>query len=124
VNYSWRSRGKIPASVFRAARLISTEAGISYDRAIKAARFAEQRDEVGLASIDALCAIHPITVNHVRRVLKLEPAAQDRWLRRAAEGGWQAHRLAREVRRTSGEDAGAGGPSIRVPEDPFELIDR
>jgi hypothetical protein len=111
-------------AVFRAARLIATEEGISYDRARKAARFAEQRDEVGLAKLDANCAIRPITVNHVRRVLRLKPAAQDRWLRRAAQSGWQAHRLAREVRRASGEDAGAGGPSIRVPEDPFELIEQ
>jgi hypothetical protein len=111
-------------AVVVAAQIIAAEEGISFDRARKAARFAEQRDEAGLARLDALCAIHPITVNHVRRVLKLKPAAQDRWLKRAAEGGWQAHRLAREIRRASGEDAGAGGPAIRVPEDPFELIEQ
>jgi hypothetical protein len=118
----FRARAEVEGSVvLRAARLVAIEEGMSYDRARKAARFAGQRDEAGLAKLDA---IRPITVNHVRRVLKLKPAAQDRWLRRAARSGWRAHRLAREVRRASGEEAGAGGPSIRVPEDPFELIEQ
>jgi hypothetical protein len=120
-----RARAEVEGSVvLRAARLVAIEEGISYDRARKAARFAGQRDEAGLAKLDAICAIRPITVNHVRRVLKLKPAAQDRWLRRAARSGWQAHRLAGEVRRDAGGEARAGGPSIRVPEDPFELIEQ
>jgi hypothetical protein len=108
-----------------AAQFLASEHGVSYDRALKAARFARLFDEKSLERLDKLCEIYPLTINHIRRVLRVESkTARYQWLKRGADGRWQADRLQREIQLVTGDRSGAGGPQIRMPSDPFETIEQ
>jgi hypothetical protein len=108
-----------------AAQFLASEQGVSYDRAIKAARFARLFDDRSLERLDRLCEIYPLTINHIRRVLRVKSkTARHQWLKRAADGRWQPDRLQREIRLATGDRPGAGGPQIRMPSDPLETIEQ
>jgi hypothetical protein len=108
-----------------AAQFLASEQGVSFDRALKAARFARLFDERSLERLDKLCEIYPLTINHIRRVLRVKSkTARYQWLKRAANGRWHPDRLQREIRLASGDRHGAGGPQIRMPSDPLETIEQ
>jgi hypothetical protein len=112
-------------TILVAAQFLASEQGVSYDRAIKAARFTRLFDERSLQRLDKLCKIYPLTINHIRRVLRIESkTARYQWLERAADGRWQADRLQREIQLATGDRVGAGGPQIRMPSDPLETIEQ
>jgi hypothetical protein len=112
-------------TILVAAQFLASEQGVSYDRAIKAARFARLFDDRSLERLDRLCEIYPLTINHIRRVLRVKSkTARHQWLKRAADGRWRPDRLQREIRLASGDRAGAGGPQIRMPSDPLETIEQ
>jgi hypothetical protein len=112
-------------SILVTAQNLASEQAVSFDRALKAARFASLFDEKSLERLDKLCEIYPLTINHIRRVLRVNSkTARYRWLKRAADGEWQADRLQREIQLATGNRAGAGGPRIRTPADPFEAIEQ
>ena len=59
-------------SILAAAEVIALGQGISYDRSLKAARFASLFDEKGLDRLDRLCEFYLLTINHIRRVLRVK----------------------------------------------------
>jgi hypothetical protein len=112
-------------TIVDAAQFLASEQGVSYDRALKAARFTRLFDDRALERLDKLCEIYPLTINHIRRVLRVNSkTVRHRWLKRAADGRWQAGRLQREIQLATGDQPGAGGPQIRTPADPFEAIEQ
>jgi hypothetical protein len=112
------------SSISSAAREVAEAKGASCDRARTAARFAGLFDEIAL---DRLCALRgmPLTVDHVRKVLRLKGrAVRRKWLERAAKEHWPAGRLDRELRRALGGAAGKGGPRLKPTDDPAEALEQ
>jgi hypothetical protein len=108
-----------------AARLVSEEEGVSFDRARKAVRFAAFSDGA-LESVCSLCLAEgrPLQVAHVRRVLGLKRRSDWlMWLKRAAKCGWSADRLELALNRgAAAEKAGTGGPRISMPADLLDAL--
>jgi hypothetical protein len=104
-----------------AARRVSTEEGLGLDAARKAARFAGLFDDHARDRVCLLCRIgrRPLSVNHVRRILKLKKGSDRlKWLKLAAKNGWTADRLELAMRLGEAtEKGGAGGPRIGKPYD-------
>jgi hypothetical protein len=109
----------------RAARLVSDEEGVSFDRARKAVRFAALSDSAmeGVCSL-SLTEERPLSVAHVRRVLGLKRRSDwSLWLKRAAKCGWSADRLELALNREAAmEKSGTGGPRIRMPADLLDAL--
>jgi hypothetical protein len=104
--------------------LVDTE-GVSLDGARKAARFAALFDDRALDRVCSLCLAgqRPLSVNHVRRVLRLKrPVDRLRWLELAAKGGWTAIRLDLAMKRDAATNGGAGGPRIKKPADLLDAL--
>jgi hypothetical protein len=105
------------SSIMVAARILSVDEDVGFDRARKAAHFARtfhRRDVTTLSSPGF--GPFPVSADHVRRVLKVaKREEQMTWLRRAAEQGWSARRLGDELRRATGGAGGRGGPRLRAP---------
>ena len=101
--------------------------GVSVDRARKAALFARRFPK---RSLGWLCKLKspdgtPLSVNHVRRILKVKNLGEWRtWFERAAKGGWSANRLNREIRQSVPTARGLGGPKVKEPGDLHEALDQ
>jgi hypothetical protein len=111
-----------------AARELADEEGVSYDRARKAARFASLCSENELAQICKLpmkSGKAPLSVNHVRQVLKFRRSVERlKWLRRAAEEDLSAADLEKAIGRSDAARAGLGGPKLRKPDDLLHALEQ
>lgn len=126
----------------RAARFVGELEGVSIDRAMKAAMFARRLQN---RSLNKLCDIRfrdgtPLSVNHLRRVLKVkDPGDWRAWLERAASAGWSANRRYREIKQTiktsptkdgpqatkaAGPRPRLGGPRVKGPVDLIDTLDQ
>jgi hypothetical protein len=96
-----------------------------YDRAKKAARFAELYDESSLVELSrARVNGRPLSLNHVRRLIMVRlKADRASLLKRVVKEGWTAERLGREIAKRRAEPR-KGGPRLRGPRSLDEGLDQ
>ena len=116
------------SDVAAAACAVGELEGVSVDRARKAALFARRFPS---RSLGWLCRLKspdgtPLSVNHVRRILKVKNLGEWRsWFERAAKGGWSANRLNREIRQSVTTAPGLGADRrSKNPETCTKLLDQ
>ena len=111
-----------------AQELEAEDEELGFDRCRKAAQFAEKFTEHEVKRLRELCIApgnYPLSVNHIRYVLGIKDrATRMRLLKQAAEGGWPAGRLGREVRALTGGKVGSGGPRLAPPGDLLDALEQ